>query len=106
MTEQERIEKAARAICEDRGEDWNRMSRRAFVASALALVAAPAIVRASSLMPIKMIEPTTSLLTGVYFSPDVIGRKFTILGSPDQVWRITNIVDDCRSAEAILEITR
>ncbi len=40
------------------------INRRLFVTSALALIAAPAIVRASSLMPVKAILASEPVLTG------------------------------------------
>jgi hypothetical protein len=70
-------------------------TRRGFLATVLTLAAAPAIVRASSLMPVRMLEPgydlaalrkARSLLNARW----AIGDVFTVSGYPGQ-WVVASI---------------
>ena len=54
-----------------------RPSRRGFIQGLIGIIAAPAIVRASALMPVKVLEPTDSFLGHSYFSEHWQGVEFS-----------------------------
>lgn len=72
------------------------MKRRGFLAGILAAAAAPAIVRAGVLMPIR---PPIWVPTVLFDSRSRVGDIFTLAGSTDhtgapKLWRVTAIADN------------